>query len=188
MNQHIEKEYKMLLTKEQYELLLQQIQPDPPVKQVNYYFDTDDHQIQKRKGALRIREREGVFLFTLKLHKEDDTLYEFEKLLPSCNQSALLDPEIQSLLQTQSISGSLQLIGELVTWRSIRITDDAEICLDKNIYRDVIDYEIEYEYIREHDGLSIFQSILDLVHLQYKENCRSKIARTLHLDHFKKES
>ncbi len=188
MNQHIEKEYKMLLTKEQYELLLQQIQPDPPVKQVNFYFDTDDHQIQKRKGVLRIREREGVFLFTLKLHKEDDTLYEFEKILPSCNQSALLDPEIQSLLQTHSISGSLQLIGELVTWRSMRITDDAEICLDKNIYRDVIDYEIEYEYIREHDGLSIFQSILDFVHLQYKENCRSKIARTLHLDHFKKES
>lgn len=66
-----------------------------------------------------------------------------------------------------------------MTWRSVIKTENAEICLDKNIYRDRIDYEIEYEYKKEHDELRIFQDILAKVSLHYERNCLSKIARAL---------
>ncbi len=180
MNQHLEKEYKVLLTKEQFDTLYDHLQPAVPIKQVNYYFDTIHHQIQNKGGALRIREKQGSYLFTLKIRKNDDTLYEFEKQLTGNDLQALHDDEIQTLLKKHGICEPLQLIGTLTTWRAICTTDHAEICLDKNLYNDTIDYEIEYEYLQEHDGLSHFQSILDVVHIRYLKNCTSKIARALH--------
>lgn len=180
MNQHLEKEYKTLLTKEQFDTLYDFLKPADPIKQVNYYFDTVHHQIRNNRGALRIREKQGVYLFTLKIRKNDDTLYEFEKPLSGNDLQALQDAEVQSLLKKHGICEQLQLIGTLTTWRAMCITDYAEICLDKNLYNNTIDYEIEYEYTQEHDGLSQFQSILDIVQIRYLKNCSSKIARALH--------
>ena len=55
MNKNIEKEYKVLLTKEQFEKLLSNY-PNAVFKtQCKYYYDTDTHCIQKKKGAMRIR-------------------------------------------------------------------------------------------------------------------------------------
>ena len=40
-----------------------------------------------------------------------------------------------------------------------------------------IDYDIEYEYLKEHDGIKTFNEILHPFHMKYEKNCPSKIAR-----------
>ena len=40
-------------------------------------------------------------------------------------------------------------------------------------------YEIEYEYLREHDGISKFNEILAHVNLTYEKNCITKLGRML---------
>ena len=41
------------------------------------------------------------------------------------------------------------------------------------------DYEIEYEYTSDHDGIHFFNSILEKYGLKWTKNCPSKIARAL---------
>lgn len=179
VNKNIEKEYKMLLTKQQYEKLFELLGAGQPICQTNHYFDTVDHQVRRKAGAMRIREINSAYIFTLKARKNSDTAAEYEMPVSSCNIEELSRPEIKKLLGEIGVEGPLLQVGQLMTWRSVIKTENAEICLDKNIYRDRIDYEIEYEYKKEHDGLRIFQEILAKVSLHYERNCLSKIARAL---------
>lgn len=180
MIQNIEKEYKVLLTEFQYQQLISLLSPNKPVKQTNYYYDTIDHQIQNKKGAMRIREKNGKYIFTLKIRKDQDSLFEYEKIVQTNDSSVFLDKDISQLLRKYDLNGPFQLIGYMTTYRSLCISEYAEICLDKNIYKNTTDYEIEYEYKKEHDGLSVFESILQKVGLHYEKNCASKIARALY--------
>ena len=180
MIQNIEKEYKVLLTEFQYQQLVSLLSPNQPVKQTNYYYDTVDHQIQNKKGAMRIREKDGKYIFTLKIRKSDDSLFEYEKIVQANDPSVFFDNDIIQLLNKYGLSGPFQQIGYMTTYRSLCIRENAEICLDRNIYKNKTDYEIEYEYKKEHDGLSIFEAILHKVGLHYEKNCASKIARALH--------
>ena len=45
--------------------------------------------------------------------------------------------------------------------------------------RTVYDYEVEYEYLRPHDGLKAFQELLDQIGAKYEGNCRSKVMRAV---------
>ena len=179
MKEHIEKEYKVLLNREQFDVLIELLQPEPAFCQTNRYFDTAERYLQKHGDALRIREKNGQFLFTLKVRKNADTLLEYEGPVDRCDASAFEQSDIQELLHAHGVCQPLQQIAELRTWRAIHITDHAEICLDINQYQGHTDYEIEYEYTQPHDGRTCFQSILDHVHITYETNCASKIARAM---------
>ena len=62
MNENLEIEYKVLLTKEQFEKLVSQYDDVKFIRQVNTYYDTKDLQIRKNYGSIRIREKEGQFI------------------------------------------------------------------------------------------------------------------------------
>ena len=54
---HLEIEYKTLLTKNEYQQLLPLFSKIKATKQINYYIDTADFSIRDAKMALRIRTR-----------------------------------------------------------------------------------------------------------------------------------
>lgn len=178
MNKNIEKEYKMLLTKEEFETLLNNFPQAVFKKQCNTYYDTKTHAIQKKKGAMRIREVDKKFIFTLKMHSEDGLL-EFEKEVDENSLNVFKDIEIQNLLDKFHINGDLMKLTSLCTKRATIKTEFAEICFDISTYNGHTDYEIEYEYKKEHDGLTVFQNILKDINLTYTSNCKSKIQRAL---------
>ena len=68
MSQEIEIEFKNMLTKEQYESLLQHfhVQPEQIKYQVNHYFDTESWQLKQLMSGLRIRQIDNYFECTLK--------------------------------------------------------------------------------------------------------------------------
>lgn len=178
MNENIEKEYKVLLNKKQFQTLLLDYPSLVFKKQVNTYYDTTNMDIQSIHGAMRIRTISQENIFTLKLRKGDD-LYEYECLVPSNDVHVFEQKDIQSLLFSHHIYGSFHRLCELTTYRGMVVTKNAEICFDNNFFHNVHDYEIEYEYTHPHDGLHEFQKILDRIHITYKENCTSKIQRAL---------
>ena len=55
MNKHVEKEYKMLVSKEQFDKLCSLYENLNFITQTNTYYDTVNGDIQKKKGAMRIR-------------------------------------------------------------------------------------------------------------------------------------
>lgn len=178
MNENLEIEYKVLLTKEQFDTLVSQYDDVHFIRQVNTYYDTKDLDIRKNYGSMRIREKEGKFIFTLKKHTTDGLL-EFEKLVPSNDVSAFDDLEIKQLFMDMGIHDPIVMLTSLTTDRAVIFNGYAEICLDHNFYNGKEDYEIEYEYKKDHDGKKMFQAILDTINVQYDHNCVSKSKRAL---------
>lgn len=178
MNKNIEKEYKVLLTNEQFDKLRLGYENLQFQTQINTYYDSSNLDVRKKKGAMRIRTINDTFIFTLKLHRNGD-VYEYETLVNEDSCAALLQQDVQQLLQEHGITKDLHRVTQLVTKRAVVDTGDAEICFDISTYNGITDYEIEYEYKHDHDGLSIFQNILKPLGITYEKNCTSKIQRAL---------
>lgn len=178
MNKNIEKEYKVLVTKDQFEALRCLYKNLEFIRQINTYYDTDSMAIKEKQGAMRIRTLKDTCIFTLKLnigHK----LYEYETFVKDDTLEALQQSDIKALLNEFHIQGDLKRLTQLVTERAIIETDYAEICFDISTYQGKTDYEIEYEYKKDHDGLTAFQTFLKPIGISYKTNCISKIQRAL---------
>ena len=180
MNKNIEKEFKVLLTKEQFDNLYKLYPGLQATRQVNTYYDTQDRQIQKAKGAMRIREKEDSFIFTLKMMDDHtDGLLEYECPVTGNDVTIFEQEDIKRLLHEYHIEGNIEVLTELTTYRSVYKTEFAELCFDISHYHNQTDYEIEYEYKKDHDGLSVFQALLDHIHVKYEHNCLSKIQRAI---------
>ncbi len=134
--------------------------------------------IRKHKGAMRIRDVNGMHIFTLKMQSEEGLL-EFEKPVPKNAITSLEDEEIQELLHRYQLQGPFFKIAELHTQRAVYESEFAKLCFDISTYHGKTDYEIEYEYKKEHDGLSIFQDIMKQINVVYEKNCISKIQRAI---------
>lgn len=176
---NLEIEYKLLCSKEQFEQLSALYQPLKFIKQVNTYYDTEDQQLRQLHCAMRIREKEGSFIFTLKEPMEEGHL-EHEWILNDNSINAIMNHnEIQELLHRLNIQKELHVTAHLETYRAVVQLHQAELCFDINHYSNQTDYEIEYECTEPHDGKAIFNQILNQVDLHYEKNCMSKIARAL---------
>ena len=179
MNFQIEKEYKILVNKEQFYTLLQGYPSLEFHTQVNTYFDTLDGQIKQKKGAMRIRYVNHQYIFTLKMPAEDG-LKEHECIVSDDSLSTIeTNHEIQDLLKAYDIQGKLIPLCVLTTKRAVFETEYAELCFDISQYGNQEDYEIEYEWKKEHDGFQAFNEILSKIQLTYVSNCDSKIKRAM---------
>lgn len=178
MNKNIEKEFKILVSKDKFELLCNMYKPLTFIKQINQYYDTPDNLIKNKQGAMRIRSKNDKHIFTLKIY-ENNELLEYECEVNENSIHSLNHPNIISLLDSYDIKGPFVKTASLTTNRAMVITDEAELCFDENFYNGICDYEIEYEFKKDHDGLSRFNQILNEVDLHYETNCKSKIARAL---------
>ncbi|MDQ0360965.1 CYTH domain-containing protein [Breznakia pachnodae] len=179
MEKHIEKEYKVLVTKNQFETLLSHY---PNVKfhiQKNHYYDNDNYDIIHQHAAMRIREKEDTNIFTLKKFIDGDLL-EFECEVDDISPEVFNNKEIKEVLDSYNIQGPFHHLTTLTTNRGVYYGNGYELCFDHSNYENQNDYEIEYEYTKDHDGETNFQSIMDLIGITYEKNAMSKIQRALH--------
>ena len=158
-----ELEKKVLLTKDEYDYLMEHFSHNdsaplnPIVKQINYYYDTDDLSMNQQDITCRIRLKGGKYKGTMKKHSFDSDF------------STEIDMDIQNGLEDNAFTTmGLKLQGELVTERCIILEDEVcEVVLDKNEYLGYTDYELEIEYNEafEHYAERILNIMIDsLVH------------------------
>lgn len=168
-------EKKMLLTEEEYDYLMERLGNDEPlfpksiVKQINYYFDTDDLSMSHRNITCRVRFKDGKYKATMKSHFENG------------DQSTETEMEIRDGIRDNAfIDMDLKLQGELTTYRCIILKENyCEVVLDRNEYLGHIDYELEIEYLSEYekDAQTIYHAIFDMLarrkcFLVYKESLK----------------
>lgn len=133
----VEYEKKLMLTKDEYTAVKKHIfRGVKPFVQINRYFDTDDLKMYKSNITCRIREKNGLFEATVKEHdaKIKEKSIEHTRVIKSTDRSVF------------GIKG-IKYQGSLITFRLSR-TDASgiKIMLDRNIYLDREDYELEIEY------------------------------------------
>ncbi len=178
MNEHIEIEFKNMLTLSEFNFLKNhfQLKDSHFIKQINYYFDTAHFALAKRKTALRIREKNNAFELTMKqphdegvletnisLQKKEAEAFIFENQFPS---SAT---QMKSIFQKICVKPTeLLCLGELTTFRSEFSYKEGLIALDYNCYLGIEDYELEYEVIDKQTGKHYFEELLHKLNIKVK--------------------
>lgn len=167
MTQEIEIEYKNILTKEEYDKLLQVFPfPREGLKQVNHYFETPDFKLKQHKSAIRIREINGTFRLTLKqpyeqgLLETHDDLTEHEAQL--WRQGNII-PQKNTLKQLHAMgisANELVYFGSLTTIRREFTDHSIQYVLDCSMYHGQIDYELEIEAPTVSAGKKAFDTLL----------------------------
>ena len=186
----IEKEFKNLLSKEQYDALVNDYKEvfTKDVTQTNSYYDYEGL-LQEHKMALRIRIVEGKDTgeITLKIPQSSLEVLEFteELLVDILNQynndkQFMLPPSIQKALDKEGISIQTVMQTALLTTHRLEgaLSENEWLVLDESHYNGNIDYEMEMEVRSLELGEPVFLGILEKYKIERRQ-AESKIKRAL---------
>lgn len=178
---HLEIEFKTLLSKEEYHSLEEFFKDQPPIQQTNYYIDTPDKTIRNHQMALRIRTLANRAELTLKVPQEAGhfeynqtlTFYQVEDFL---SKKKLPQGEIANFLTDLGIPlAALDVWGSLETERREKKIPKGLLAFDHSRYNSIEDYELEMEVDSASDE-TYFHEFLKEKQIEYKP-AKSKVAR-----------
>lgn len=169
--EEVEKEFKNLLTKAQYENLLQHFPFEPPFIQANYYFDTQNGTLHQQNWGLRIRIFKEKAEETLKTPTQKQgmrTLLETTEPLSVSKATQLVEKDqilakgkISDELHTINVSQKdLSIVGKSKTVRQLCHIDAGLLTLDKTTFSAHTDYELELEVQNTCQGQEFFLQLL----------------------------
>ena len=188
MKSNIEIESKVLLTKTEYESVIKSLHLEntPKVKQTNYYIDTKDLYLKKHDMFLRIREKSQNYELTLKAPLSEGLLEKNEHIASSSFDKLQEDgffPEggIKKFLEILSVDPKdLKILTSLTTTRIEIEYKNSIVDIDRSVYGDVVDYELEVETTSMEGAEAIAKEILKLAKVEGKTfNKLSKQSRAL---------
>lgn len=173
MNQEIEIEYKVLLSKEKFNQLLNSLNfPKEPFTQTNYYFETPDLKLKHNHSALRIRKKDSSYVVTLKEPHpegilETHDIISKDTFQDAINNNKLMAPNCIKQLEKINISiDEIRYIGFLTTERYEFTENSLIYVLDKSFYNQLIDYELEIEAPSKRIGLDRFNELITLFNIE----------------------
>ncbi|MGT2799229.1 CYTH domain-containing protein [Streptococcus marmotae] len=180
---HLEIEYKTLLTAAEFQQLQTEFTDVAPVLQTNYYIDTADFSLRQHHYSLRIRTLEDRAELTLKIPQDiGNQEYNQALLLEHAHQLIqkveLPEGDILDLItQTGIALEELIVWGDLTTRRYEKVTPIGLMALDENSYAEQTDYELEVEVEDASQGKMAFEEYLKQRQIAFKY-AKSKVART----------
>jgi uncharacterized protein YjbK len=195
MTETIEIEFKNILTKNEYELLLNlfNVEEKQIISQKNHYFDTPDFALKELGTALRIREKNGNYEMTIKqpaavgLLETTQTLTENEFELAIQHGTFPKGIIHESLKKIDISFNKIEYFGSLLTNRAEFPYRNGLLVLDHSIYLDKEDFEIEYEVENFQLGQSVFQELLKQVGIPIRKT-ENKISRFYQQKYVEKHS
>ncbi|GEL77146.1 CYTH domain-containing protein [Tenuibacillus multivorans] len=179
----IEIEFKNLLSKQQYNQLKHHwFNHQQPIRQTNYYFETDDFQLKQHDAALRIREKNHNYIATLKQPHEDGLLETHDALTHEeaykwFHDNVQIKENILTHLKQMKIDvNQIHFKGSLTTHRLEKRVNDFNVVLDYSEYHHTEDYELEVEAPSYQQGKTFFKELLERYNIQ-PQPTKNKIQR-----------
>lgn len=156
----IESEKKILLTQKEYDFLKKhRFAAAKSSVQVNYYYDTDSFELNRKGITCRIREKDGICMATIKEHRlrGDDCSVENSFPVKDCRDDSVFT------------NIGLSCKGSMETLRSTYAPCvGVRAMLDCSAYLGITDYELEIEYDRGKEKPSI--DILEQIAAELAQN------------------
>ncbi len=182
-----EVEAKALLTKNDYERIINYFSflKEKQIKQINYYFDTEDMMFQSHKIAFRIRhlQKNDIYEMTAKLRQKDGSSIElnqnisYRDFVITLAYGNLPDGEVKERLNLLLNNKKVNHIATLTTYRYEVEYDDGLLAIDENHYANVIDYELEFEGETMAQCVTTIKNLLHEIGIDYIVNKMGKRAR-----------
>ena len=185
----LEKEFKYLISAEFYTELMKIIFCDEPQEIINNYYLDSEGLLQNNHVTVRLREKNGEKFFQIKQNlNQHDNIQGF--LAIRKEYSCKVDDDenfLEKILfevkkHTELNVKNLYLAGTLKTIRNqVELGDSTVLCLDKNIYIDIIDYEAEIEFKEKEpsDEAKVFMNLLEENSLNSQGGKRTRFLRRL---------
>ena len=187
MSTNIEIEAKILVNEKEFNQLktLLDLSEKHKVTQTNYYVDDTKGSLRSYGFALRIRELNQSYTLTLKSPMAEGTLEKNQQI----NQASYLKlkndrqfPEglIKDFLEMFGFDTTqLTIITYLTTDRYETTFEGRNVCLDKNQYHGLVDYEVESEESSLKNAAETLKLLCEKAGIEYKPNQISKYARAI---------
>ena len=169
----LEIEFKCKLTEEKYNDLISIFHCSKPIVQVNHYFDTKNFDLRNQKIVLRIRQKGDQFKLTSKI-KNDVGNDESHVFLTKAQGLEMIENGFDANII--NLNYFVKKITDLTTYRVSFPYKNGKLFLDKSLYKDTTDYEVEYEASSYEDGEKEFNQFLEEYNIPYVE-MKSKIER-----------
>jgi len=170
VSENLEIEFKTLLSIEEFSRVVDyfQFKEEQFFTQINYYFDSADFQLRKRRLGLRVRVLSDNAEITLKI-PEKVGLLEINDTLSVDEAKAIVEsatlPTIGNVYNKLNQLGidqsDLRLIGSLTTKRAEIKLPQGLLALDESWYNEQHDFELELEVNDATNGKKDFLSLLD---------------------------
>jgi uncharacterized protein YjbK len=172
----IEKEKKIILNLGQYRLLNSVFKWQNEFTQINFYYLDDNNEMVEREITIRVRIIEARIFLQIKIPIEEKGSVHIKKEYEVQLDAVPVYIKGDFIKSICNLSvPNVRLAGFLITERKIYNWNNKEqICLDRNIYLNYEDYEIEIEYEDEIDPV-LLQIILERgIELDKKVNGKNK--------------
>ncbi|MFN2747139.1 MULTISPECIES: CYTH domain-containing protein [Bacillus] len=181
MSQELEIEFKNMLTKKEFEQIKShyQFSAGEFFTQKNHYFDTPSFSLKEKGAALRIREKQGRHVLTLKEPAPVGLTETHQQLSfkPDPESFQIPDGPVSDRLKGLGVApGSLAYFGTLATDRAEKKLPQGLIVLDRSRYLTVEDYELEFEVADYEKGKHDFKALLQSFGIP-ERHTKNKIVR-----------
>jgi len=186
MSTNIEIEVKTLICQKDYEAILKFFEHEKreAVEQTNYYIDTKNADLKRHEVSLRIRRLNG-FVMTLKTPLSEGLLEKSQLISESefdnyINNNVFPEGSISEFIERLYIEpSSLIPLAELHTNRVNIPYKGYLLAVDKNMYAQEVDYELEMEGSSVEKARFFLEEICEQVGIKFTENKISKQKRAL---------
>lgn len=183
MPTNLEIETKAMIDEREYNYILS-LYSNKSYIQTNYYIDDKEFSLSKQYG-LRIRFKNNQYELTLKISAEEGKIEINQNItendfLNYKNNHIFPIGEVENKLNELNIDiNSLFIFGEMTTTRTDIKYNGSLISVDKSVYCNVVDYEVECEstsLIKANNDLKTFLKEKDV---DFKINHLTKLARLI---------
>lgn len=174
----IENEFKLILTRAQYERIIEEFDWDGVVEQTNYYYDNGALEMSERHITCRVRRIGGEHFLQMKLpNGAAYSRIELEQPLGAKLPEMITSAEMKLLCGVDGLP-DVKRLGALKTTRRVKRLEGAEIDLDMSEYFGRTDYELEIEFTDEHTARALLNGIRGAAEITGQgEVCRGKVRR-----------
>ena len=185
MSNAIEIEAKALITQDEYRKIVKVFPECRRYSQTNYYIDNDERILAKEGIALRIREKNGKYVLTLKTPLSQGLLEKNESIDEEAFKAFLEKGEFPNVDEVRFLTmldidvSSLKILTSLTTDRVDVNYKDGLLSIDRNFYSGKTDYEIEFEYNSMDAAERILGDLLREHGIPFHINKTPKVRRAL---------
>lgn len=187
MNKNIEYERRVMLTKNQYKSLIDYAllyKDRRELVLINHYFDDEDLSLRTNHKMLRIRNiNENEYELTLKIKGENGDTEINESIKKESVDELIKHFEIDNEEINEYLGSSphkeIKYITSLRTERIEIKFKDYLFVLDRNMYSDIVDYNLEIEANNLEVATKTIKKYCDTFGMQYSKEYQSKSRRAI---------
>lgn len=189
MTFELEQELKVLLSKQQFESLLEHWHLDkaqPSLKQHNTYYDTSEQTLKASDAALRLRNFADSSVWTIKHRQNIYQSLEYHQTNPTplappsqLSNAAIQKAALLNFLAEQAITlPELKQTYDIQTERWLIAADFGEFALDRSQFGEQVDYELELETDQLETAQVAFTSFINAFGIEMKQ-ADTKLSRAV---------